>query len=534
MIYRLIYSVIFFSLIYSNINHLVFSRVTIRPNQAELISIYNPASEEPLDLSNYYITDSNLYYNLPSGTGFWSESIFDFIVRFPDGYSIQSGESIIIGISDNFSDHYEYNPDLTLDDMRDAVDGESTAGLVAGLHDNNEMLMLFKWSGNPTEKVQDVDYFIWGNANEGVDKTGIGEYFPDTPILEQTPFEANQDNYTYTRITLDSEGDEILSDGNGITGHDETSENLPETWQSILSPDVSFGCTDLEACNYDSDAIINDNSCIYETDCTGLCNEVCGCMNSSAPNYNPDATVDNNTCIDLTIEDIYSQYESDITAPCNEDLSVNISTMGLIANYQNKVPSGGPRIITIQDSEGYQIDAVIWDWDPEESEIISEYIDPYNPTQYYVFINGALGVYNCNFQLEISSESGITYLSELHPEGEYQEDESILKSKVDVAPYVLVPTSGERIDFSYSFPSGSRVIVRIFDISGRLITSLVDRYFENSGTVYRQEDGSDWDGRDHLGQVVSPGTYIIHIEAMNFQTGVTTSDMAPIVVGVRP
>ena len=77
MIYRLIYSVIFFSLIYSNINHLVFSRVTIRPNQAELISIYNPASEEPLDLSNYYITDSNLYYNLPSGTGFWSESIFN-------------------------------------------------------------------------------------------------------------------------------------------------------------------------------------------------------------------------------------------------------------------------------------------------------------------------------------------------------------------------------------------------------------------------------------------------------------------------
>ena len=213
---------------------------------------------------------------------------------------------------------------------------------------------------------------------------------------------------------------------------------------------------------------------------------------------------------------------------------MNISTMGLIANYQNKVPSGGPRIITIQDSEGYQIDAVIWDWDPEESEIISEYIDPYNPTQYYVFINGALGVYNCNFQLEISSESGITYLSELHPEGEYQADESILKSKVDVVPYVLVPTSGERIDFSYSFPSGSRVIVRIFDISGRLITSLVDRYFENSGTVYRQEDGSDWDGRDHLGQVVSPGTYIIHIEAMNFQTGVTTSDMAPIVVGVRP
>ena len=113
MIFRLIYSVVFFSLIYSSTNHLVFSRVTIRPNQAELISIYNP-TPNPIDLSDYYITDSNLYYNIPSGTGFWSESIFDFIVRFPDGYTIESGESIIIGISDDFSDHYEYNPNLTL------------------------------------------------------------------------------------------------------------------------------------------------------------------------------------------------------------------------------------------------------------------------------------------------------------------------------------------------------------------------------------------------------------------------------------
>ena len=49
-----------------------------------------------------------------------------------------------------------------------------------------------------------------------------------------------------------------------------------------------------------------------------------------------------------------------------------------------------------------------------------------------------------------------------------------------------------------------------------------------------QEDASDWDGRDHLGQILSPGTYIMHIEAMNFQTGVTTSDMAPVVIGIKP
>ena len=44
-----------------------------------------------------------------------------------------------------------------------------------------------------------------------------------------------------------------------------------------------------------------------------------------------------------------------------------------------------------------------------------------------------------------------------------------------------------------------------------------------------QQDGSDWDGRDHLGQIVSPGTYLIH-RGYEFQTGVTSSGIAPVVV----
>ena len=87
---------------------------------------------------------------------------------------------------------------------------------------------------------------------------------------------------------------------------------------------------------------------------------------------------------------------------------------------------------------------------------------------------------------------------------------------------------------SISFPNNSRVIIRVFDVSGRFITSLVDRYFENSGTVNRYSFGSNWDGRDHLGQIVSPGTYLMHLEAMNFQTGVTSEDIAPVVIGVKP
>jgi len=114
---------------------------------------------------------------------------------------------------------------------------------------------------------------------------------------------------------------------------------------------------------------------------------------------------------------------------------------------------------------------------------------------------------------------------------------------IQPAPFVLLPTMGETLDFSYSFPNNSRVIIRIYDLSGRFITSLEDNYFEKAGTVFRNNlelnefgdsiNSSAWDGRDQLGQIVSPGTYIMHMEVLNPVTGETQTDAAPIVVGVK-
>ena len=79
----------------------------------------------------------------------------------------------------------------------------------------------------------------------------------------------------------------------------------------------------------------------------------------------------------------------------------------------------------------------------------------------------------------------------------------------------------------------AKSVYRILDLNGLFITSLVDRYYQTGGKVERYEDTSDWDGRDHLGQIVPPGTYLIHLEASNFQTGKTTIDVAPVVIGVK-
>ena len=56
----------------------------------------------------------------------------------------------------------------------------------------------------------------------------------------------------------------------------------------------------------------------------------------------------------------------------------------------------------------------------------------------------------------------------------------------------------------------------------------------DAGGCFAAEEamGSHVDGRDHFGQIVQPGTYLIHIEATNFLTGHTSVDTAPIVVGV--
>ena len=118
-------------------NHLVFSRVTIQPTEAEFISIYNPTSES-VDLSDYYITDAtktstgDYYYNITQGSDYWSNSFSDFIARFPESYLIESGETLILGLHNNetFSGYYGYDADLNLfEDMRDAINGETTISL---------------------------------------------------------------------------------------------------------------------------------------------------------------------------------------------------------------------------------------------------------------------------------------------------------------------------------------------------------------------------------------------------------------------
>ena len=92
------------------------------------------------------------------------------------------------------------------------------------------------------------------------------------------------------------------------------------------------GCIQLSACNYDSTATDDNNSCIYPDpnyDCNGVClsdidsdgvcdsDEILGCTDSLYLEYDVSATDDNGSCATLIVEgctdQLYLEYNSDAT-----------------------------------------------------------------------------------------------------------------------------------------------------------------------------------------------------------------------------
>ena len=459
-------------------DHLIMNKICVFPNECEMIEIFNPTSEE-IDLSNYYLSDQKEYYNWINNQNL-NLSNQDFIIKFPDESFISSQGTFTITTNSisEFNLYYGYDPDLSLVDTQFDL---SSIGTNANLSNSQEVLILFYWDGI-SNLVQDVDYFLWGGIAQAVHKTTDDGYQFDDTSADFQVFKRNYSSSAYSDSTYVRQGieeiDEISTLGNGITGHDETSENFSLSWDvQAYQKNISF------------QDIING-----DYDCAG--NSQDGCPLGS--------------------------IDCDIVNP-----------KGVIVDYFDVTQFGGPHAITIEDEEGYRIELTIWpdNWDiandPENKMLIEP---PYN--RFLVQAYGNVFEYDGEKQIQVCGIEDFQIVESYDMEGIFEEG-TFIESIISPEPYVLLASENERLDYSYSFPSNSRVIVRVFDISGRFITTLVDKYYNSSGTVTRAEDKSSWDGRDHLGQVLSPGTYLMHIESNNFQTGKTTSNVSPVVIGVR-
>ncbi|WP_437963069.1 lamin tail domain-containing protein [Sorangium sp. So ce260] len=231
--------------------HLLISEVVVRPGAAEFIEIWNP-TEEAVDLTNYYLSDNTVYWAITEGEP-WApvgSAGTDFLVQFPPGTMIDPGARLVLASDDGFELVFDRCADFALDETPIPCGGDDVPPMIAPtngalgaqagglLTDAGEMVILFEWDGTEGSPLKDVDYVIWGEelGNSAMAyKTGKTGYADDTARNSQRPAAAGGDGESIVRCD-DREIGELLTEGNGISGHDETSEWLDVSFITSSSP----------------------------------------------------------------------------------------------------------------------------------------------------------------------------------------------------------------------------------------------------------------------------------------------------------
>lgn len=225
-----------------------------------------------------------------------------------------------------------YNAEATIDDLSCVFPGEPC--------DDND--------ANTTNDVLGVDCTCTGELL-GCSTAGACNFNPEAVIDNGScyfPGDACDDDYIYS--INDAYNADCICVGDTITGvagctateacnynpeatiedlscvfpGEPCDDNDATTTNDVLGVDCvcageTFGCTVADACNYNSSAIIDDNSCIfpgdacddnnlstdsdvYGTDCVCLGQDnglIPGCMTPNACNYDSAATIDDDSCI---------------------------------------------------------------------------------------------------------------------------------------------------------------------------------------------------------------------------------------------
>lgn len=231
-------------------DHLLITEIMIRPNGAEFVELYNPTDSE-IDLSTYYLynaTDSGLgrfYYKITSGEHFGgntTQKISQFALKFPSGAKIPAGAYRVValaGATAYCAHHFPATtctkPDFELpptggdDATVPNMEGQWGDPGLGGYLGTSDDLVLFTWDGNAAT-VKDVDYIVWGSSETyRTNKSQVAGYLSDTPVGQQSPLAGSPGTDSYQRLCL-NERSEKKTGGNGITGHDETSEDLEWSW----------------------------------------------------------------------------------------------------------------------------------------------------------------------------------------------------------------------------------------------------------------------------------------------------------------
>jgi Lamin Tail Domain len=233
-------------------DHLLISEVVVSRGDGEYIEIWNPTNAA-VDLTNYYLSDNSVYFAIADGDPWMPAGSpgTDFLLQFPAGTTLPADGYLVLATDGGFEPIYQRCADFALADTPIPCGGASVPPMLTpengaigtvsgGLFTNDgEMIVLFQWDGTLGSPVKDVDYITWGVDNPGnserADKTGKAGYQPDTERSVQRAAPAPIQDQSLARCDAREFG-EILTDGNGVSGHDETSERFDLSFVSDASP----------------------------------------------------------------------------------------------------------------------------------------------------------------------------------------------------------------------------------------------------------------------------------------------------------
>ncbi|MDD5087401.1 MAG: hypothetical protein PHI18_01205 [bacterium] len=96
--------------------------------------------------------------------------------------------------------------------------------------------------------------------------------------------------------------------------------------------------------------------------------------------------------------------------------------------------------------------------------------------------------------------------------------------RLDVPNRPFAPDLGQKLHIVYSSPTLGAVRLRVFNLRGHLVTTLLDKNAGGPNELW-------WDGRDELRNILPLGTYILHLESV--QDGTSDTIVKPVVIGTK-
>ncbi|WP_457565772.1 OB-fold nucleic acid binding domain-containing protein [Caldithrix abyssi] len=235
-------------------DHLLISEVFVPPSgesEKAFVEITNPTAQT-FSSGEMYLANYNTYYQMVADQ-FPATNQF-FVARFPN-LTLNAGKVVVVALDGaGYFAAFGKRADFEIkgtDDQTPDLD-VIRMGSNPALETVKGMMILFSWDGQ-SDLVKDVDYLPWGllafNAT-WMDKSGqqidgpdadsdASAYLNDLPTNQQKAISSIPSGYSLQRDGV-SEVEEIASDGNGLTGHNEASENFQQSFKTASPTPGSF------------------------------------------------------------------------------------------------------------------------------------------------------------------------------------------------------------------------------------------------------------------------------------------------------